>query len=853
MRSWLKSRIVLGAVLLVLLTGTWLLADWWYGIPADAQAAYVGGQTCIACHQTQHDKWHGSDHDLAMQLATPDTVLGDFDDQSFDYRGTVSKLFHEGDKYFVTTDDAAGQMTTFPVKYTFGVRPLQQYMVEFPDGRVQVLPFCWDTKGERWFHIYQEDPHTLTPQDPTHWTGPGQNWNHTCAECHSTDLKKGYAAADDTFHTTWSDINVNCEACHGPGSLHVDMAKSWSPFWDRQRDYGLVRMKSTDNNVQLQVCAKCHSHRDSIYPEYDAGEDYNSHYRLSLLDTGLYYHDGQIREEDYVYGSFLQSLMYRKGIKCSDCHDPHTAKIKFPGNQLCGQCHIPAKYDTPGHHHHADGSAGAQCVDCHMPERTYMVVDPRRDHSIRMPRPDLSVLLGTPNACTDCHIEMAFAADQAAARAAHPQLQPRTYSSEDAAPEFRDYAAWLEAAAAGDEKAQRELDAWNQWAVEQTHAWYPARDPAQHFAVTLDAAMQGRLPGPLRPPGDLQDGSAARREEIETITQRLLKLAVDSTVGPIVRASAVSQFASYPTPATLAATEKALDDAEPLVREAAVRNLETFYAVDRMSVWNRASMSEQERAQLDAQLGALARVVAESLTDPVRAVRLDAARIASLVPREFWNTQTAAAFDQALAELKTSLMSNADQAPAWTTWAGVLERQNKLQEAEAAYRRALRQLPGFIPAHLALATLYNYQHRNEAAETLLRDAIAVMPSLPEVHYSLGLLLAEDPNRLADAQKELAAAAKLAPDEHRIRYNNGLALQQLGFFSDAEAELLAADKIAPDTLAYRVALMRLYEAWQQWGKALEMARSLRRLAPGDPTLEATISEFERRQSGGQAAR
>ena len=95
--------------------------------------------------------------------------------------------------------------------------------------------------------------------------------------------------------------------------------------------------------------------------------------------------------------------MYRKDVRCTDCHDPHTTRIKFEDNRLCTQCHLSAKYDGPAHHHHKIGSQGALCVECHMPSKNYMVVDPRRDHSLRPPRPDLTVKLGVPNACNKCH------------------------------------------------------------------------------------------------------------------------------------------------------------------------------------------------------------------------------------------------------------------------------------------------------------------------------------------------------------------------------------------------------------------------------------------------------------------
>jgi tetratricopeptide (TPR) repeat protein len=260
-----------------------------------------------------------------------------------------------------------------------------------------------------------------------------------CAECHSTDLKKNFDLKTNTYHTTFNEIDVSCESCHGPGSLHVELAESRSLFWDRRHGYGLARLKDVSNQPQIAACAPCHSRRGILAGGFDAGDDYFDHYDLALLEPGLYHADGQIQDEVYEYGSFLQSRMYHENVKCSDCHDPHSLKLKFEGNALCAQCH--QKYDNKTHHFHSDPQ-GSLCVNCHMPKRFYMVNDGRRDHSFRIPRPDLSVELGTPNACNDCH----------------------TKEGEDAA-----------------------------WAAEAIKKWYgPKRPNDPHYARALDAAWKGQ-------------------------------------------------------------------------------------------------------------------------------------------------------------------------------------------------------------------------------------------------------------------------------------------------------------------------------------------------------------------------
>src|SRR5262245_35949700 len=299
---------------LAVTAGVW--ADWYYGLPADAVATFVGGQTCAECHRAQHDEWRGSHHDLAMDLATDTTVLGDFNDAALTHHGITSKMFRREGKFFVNTEGPDGKPADFEVKYVFGVDPLQQYMVEFdrtPDmpaseiGRLQVLRISWDTKQKKWFHLDPPDvKEKLDPADELHWTGLAQRWNHMCADCHSTNLQKNYDSATGRYRTTFSEIDVSCEACHGPGSLHGHLARGLSPFWDRQRGYALPKFKTESNIPQVQACAPCHSRRRIVAAGYSGGCNYYDYYANELLTPESYHADGQILDEVYEYSSFVQ-------------------------------------------------------------------------------------------------------------------------------------------------------------------------------------------------------------------------------------------------------------------------------------------------------------------------------------------------------------------------------------------------------------------------------------------------------------------------------------------------------------------------------------------------------------------
>jgi Flp pilus assembly protein TadD len=397
--------------------------------PTQAAPAFVGAQACASCHAQAYAQWATSDHHESMQVADSRTVKGDFSGATFTYDGVASSFTSEGGRYRVRTDGPDGRLADFDVKYVFGFRPLQQYLIEMPGGRYQALGLSWDSRpktqgGERWFHVYQSEQ--IDHRDVLHWTAPAQNWNYTCAECHSTNLQKNYRAETKTYATTYSEINVSCEACHGPASAHVTWASRAAAARAAEPSKGLVfslrdtsggtwtlppgasiarRTVPLSSRAEVETCARCHARRGQSWLDYQYGQPLASTHRVALLDEGLYEADGTQRDEVFEYGSFLQSRMYAAGVTCSDCHHPHTGARKAQGNALCTQCHVPATYDAPSHTHHRAGTPAADCRACHMPTRTYMVVDARFDHGFKVPRPDETVAFGTPNACASCHAD----------------------------------------------------------------------------------------------------------------------------------------------------------------------------------------------------------------------------------------------------------------------------------------------------------------------------------------------------------------------------------------------------------------------------------------------------------------
>ena len=639
-------------------------------------ASFVGGMHCVECHRHEHDLWEGSHHDLAMDAADPEHVLGDFDDAVFIHHGLTHRFTREGDRFFVTTENADGDMQRFEVAYVFGVEPLQQYLVAFPDGRLQTLPLCWDTRpagegGQRWFHIYGGE--RIAPDDPLFWTGANQTWNFMCADCHSTNLKKNYDLDTDTYSTTFSEIDVSCEACHGPGSRHLDWARGWTQaHGDDARvepgadvDTGLVvdlknaegsawrfnpetqhyeRTAPLSSRIQLDACGRCHSRRHELVEPHRHGAEFHDNTMLETLGEHTYHADGQIRDEVYVYGSFVQSKMHAAGVRCVDCHDPHSVQLQRPGNLTCTSCHQPQTYDTPAHHFHDPQASarGTRCVDCHMIERTYMQVDPRRDHSFRIPRPDLSVKLGTPNACSDCHDDQGF-----------------------------------------------------EWAAHKVRDWYgddPTTEPP-HFAFALHADHANR----------------------PDAAPRLIDVANDARHPAIARAAALRRLRDLPSPMSVEAAREALGDEEPMVRAAAV-----------------VSLSETpDRVRM--------RLLPGVLDDASRAVRVEAALVlADLADR--LTDRHRAAYDRAEADFIEAQMAGAERASAQVNLALLHTARGRGDQAEAAYEKAIALEPDFIPGHVNLAELYRLTRGEQAAAKLLRRSLETMPESAQLRYALGLSL-----------------------------------------------------------------------------------------------------------------
>jgi len=642
-----------------------------------------------------------------MQPATEAAVLGDFKHTAFTHDGITSAFYRIGARFMVRTDGPGGSLHDYAIAFTFGVYPLQQYLIAMPGGRLQALGIAWDSRsrdqgGQRWFFLYPGQ--RVTNRDPLHWTALDQTWNYMCADCHSTNLRKNYSLQTRGYATTYAAINVACEACHGPGSNHVLWARKqgdWQKFatgegltialderegvsWTTDPASGEVRRSQPRNSDrEIEMCARCHARRGQIHEDYVHGQPVGDDYRVALLDRDLFFPDGQIESEDYEYGSFIQSRMFHAGVTCSDCHDPHSLKLRADGNNICLQCHSAQKYDAPTHHFHQAGTAGAQCANCHMPARTYMVIDSRRDHSIRIPRPDLSVKMGVPNACNQCHTNQSA-----------------------------------------------------QWATDAVVKWYGHAPQAfQHFATALEMGAAG-APG---------------------AQPALAELAADEEQPAIARATALASLAAYApladdTPIRLgvrsssAMVRRAAATAIPEVGSGASAGLIVPLLTDSVRDVRIETANTLAGVPVNELAPDAAAALRSGIAEYIAAQELNADR-----PESHMNLGLLYAdekqFDRAEAELKIALSIDPSFYPAVVNLADLDRELGREAEGEALLRQGLKADPQNASLLHALGLAMVRQKRGAEALELLGAAARQDPSNARYTYVYAIALngARQPN------------------------------------------------------------------------------------------------------------
>ncbi len=680
------------------------------GLPA-AKPHYVGSEACAQCHQAQYDAWRSSHHQRAMQRPTPTTVAGNFQDAILQRIDGQTGFLNQNGRYLIHTDGSDGERRGFEVRYTFGVEPLQQYLLALPGGRLQASRAAWDGVDGKWFDLRPGE--RIGHGDMLHWTGAGYNWNSMCADCHSTAVTKGYDGARRTYQTEFAELSVGCEACHGSGAAHVSGGRgpgSWA---------GLVSL--ADQEAQINICAPCHSRRSQLTEGFTPARSYFDHYSPALLDAGLYHADGQILDEVYVYGSFLQSAMHEAGVTCGHCHEPHSGELRAQGDDLCTSCHNLAgrpgfpslplgQYDSPKHHLHQPGSAGARCVNCHMPGRTYMVIDHRRDHSFRLPRPDLSAATGAPDACTNCHADR----------------QPT-------------------------------------WAAAVLEEAFGAATEG-HFGPVFSAARSGlaTAESPLAAIGmDLQQPAMVRATAMALMAnydRGVSGLALEKGLNdahPLVRIGALRGAAGWRPMRRWRLAGQLLNDDLLAVRIEAVPLLAPVLH----------DLSGSRRTLLEAAIEEYLDVQAFSGDQPQAHTNIGNLRLAT------------GETELAEAAFKTALQLNPSWVPALVNLADVYRAIGRDEQGGSLLLRAAQEAPDSPDVLLSRAFWLVRQHRNTEAMPLLAEAVELAPNNPRYAYTYAVAL-HSAGRSEQALAVIDAALDVRPgDQQLLRTAHGIASER----------------------------------------------------------------------------
>jgi len=711
--------------------------------------------------------------------------------------GTKFRMFRNENKFMIETD-----LGLFEIRFTLGNRPLQQYLVETEGGRLQALPVAWDSVEGRWFHLYPKEQ--IPKGDPLHWTTPLQNWNRMCADCHTTNLHKNFEPKTQEYRTVFTEINVGCQACHGPCGKHAETARkntfiaNWKPNVPKEV-FSLTNAKGPE---AVQSCVFCHTRRRLLCegpkpPETPVADWFVP----ESVDANIYYPDGQLFEEAFEYGSFLQSKMHDKGVGCTNCHEPHTLELRFQGNRLCTQCHSPSIYDTVKHHFHPNtAKPGTQCVECHFPQSAYMVADPRRDHSIRKPSPALTMAAGVPNACSICHRD----------RKKGETLE------------------W----------AKDNIDRWyaekRKTSVGYSDLW-PTED---HYALAV----------------------AAGRRDDPIAVQKLLKVVRDKgnkEFRPAIRASAVTLLSRMSTDqfATeiFSACEDGLTDTDPWVRFSAVGAFSQ--QPNEIKLKHLTPLLDDSTLAVRTESARVLSRLSTVLTEDKIQKSFEKAKLEYITAQNADSDQAASYLNLAVLEHDLSAQK-IEEVNRWldATVQGLPPQDPAIAEARKTalplmerltakplelYRQSPEIDGDFLPSRINLAMLYHERGDDAAAEKEFREALRIEPANGNTAYSLGLLLAElgrseeSVTMLRQASKNLETTSGQTATGNRVRYNLGLLLLQLERRDEAEKELVDIVQSEPQNISFLYALTVSYLQRGEKQKASKLIDRLIKLDPQNP--------------------
>ena len=702
---------------------------------ATAFAGYAGDAACKACHAPEFDKWATSHHGLAERPLRPDLDKAAFEPpKSFTHGTQTTTAQMAGDTAQVTALGFNNEVKPFTIDRVIGHDPLRQFLVNGQNGRVHTLEATWDPHKNEWFNVYGNEDRK--PGEWGHWTGRGMVWNTMCASCHSTRVRKNYDASTDTFHTTMAQQTVSCEACHGPMKEHATKltAQGAKPY-TKQPSFTIPTTdeQRLKNQESMHACALCHARRTELTGDFKPGDNFWDHHSLAIVDhTDIFYPDGQIRDEDYEFSSFMSSRMHAAGVRCVDCHDPHSGKRILPGNSLCMRCHTQGGFPNApviipaAHTFHLPESTGSQCVNCHMPQTTYMQRHPRHDHGFTIPDPLLTKQFNIPNACNKCHQDKDTDWSLAAAEKWYgDKMNRRT----------RQRAMLMAKGRRGDDDARDGLIAWLQ------------TDDTPYWKASASLLL------------DRWTGSEDVRNALKTQLQH---------THPIVRESAVRSLEAgiEADPANVrSAIEPMLDDAVRNVRVAAAWALR-----DHLDLESTAGKELLHMLNLNA----------DQPSGQMQLGQFEFAR--NNLPKAIEHMRGAIAWDP-------------NSPPFHHDLAMIESIAGDTKASIASLSEAIRLNPNEPEYRYKLGLAWNEAGDSSKSIAALREAVHIAPTFARAWYNLGLGLNQQ-GKIDEALQAFADGSQANPTDASIPYARATILARMGRIDEAKQEVFKALTNAP---------------------------------------------------------